>query len=79
MGIERLEKSSAFRCQTVGNKIEKPFEKKWIIKIKIYSKDQIKCMAFLSNLDDPKLIAIELGESYEGKKTKKYIRLENCI
>lgn len=79
MGIERLEKPSAFRCQTVESKMEKPFEKKWFIKIQIYSKDRIRCMAFLSNPDGPKLIAIELGESYEGKKAKKYIRLENSI
>lgn len=36
-------------------------------------------MAFLYNLDGPMLIAIELGESYEDKRAKKYIRLENYI
>lgn len=53
--------------------MEKLFEKQWLIKIQIYSKDLIRCMAFLSNLDDPQLIAFELRESYEGKKANKYI------
>ena len=59
--------------------MEKRFEQQWFVKIQIYSKDQIRCMAFLSNLNGPKLIAINLGGSYEGKKAKKYIRLENYI
>lgn len=79
MGIERLEKPSAFKCQIVGNKMEKPFEKQCFIKIQIYSKDQIRCMGFLSKLDGANLVAFELRESYEGKKAKKSIRVDNYI
>lgn len=79
MGIERFEKPSGFTCQIIGNKVEKPFKKQWLIKIQIYSKDQIRYMAFLSNLDGPKLIAFELSESYEGKKAKKSIRIDSYI
>ena len=41
LGTERFKKPSASRLQAVGNKMEKPFEKQWLIKMQIYSKGQI--------------------------------------
>lgn len=62
MNTERLKNPSDFRLQTLGNKMEKPFELHWFIKVQIYSKDQIIWL-FRSKLDGLKLVAIMLRES----------------
>lgn len=62
MNIERLKNPLAFRLQTLGNKMEKPFEQHWFIRVQIYSKDQI-IQLFTFELDGLRLVAIKLRES----------------
>lgn len=73
MNTERFKNPSAFRLQTLGNKMEKPSELHWFIKVQIYSKDQIIWL-FRSKLDGLKLVASML-ESHGSKRAKKCIRL----